>query len=212
LASSPDIIVFVPPERTGPEAENQHFLVVPSHAGIFLAFWTQASVENHPNQRVVMSRSTDQGQNWSKPEIIAGSLIGGPNSRASWGFPFVVPSWGRIYIFWNQQTGAPDAREDTTGALSFRVSEDDGLSWSETRSLTIRKGTISNSAPGALENWIVYQPPIVTSRGVVIAGFTRWASGSKGTEGGLYWTNLTRHACGSPPFPKAATDYRCPIH
>ena len=186
LASNPDFIVFLPPHKTGPEAENQHFLVVPTPKGSFLAFWTQATFENHPDQRIVMSRSFDGGLSWSDPVVLAGDPEGRPGNRASWGFPFVVPGTGRIYIFWNQHIGVTDVREDTTGVLAFRFSDDDGLSWSETYKMPIGKGAISNPDPEAPENWIVYQAPIVTPRGCVMAGFTRWASRATQPRGELF--------------------------
>lgn len=186
LTSKPDIIVFVPPHKTGPEAENQHFLVVPTPSGSFLAFWTQATRENHPDQRVVVSRSVDGGLSWSDPVVLAGDPQGKTGARASWGFPFVVPHTGRVYIFWNQNIGVRDVREDTTGVLTFRFSDDDGLSWSETHTLPIRKGAISNPDPKAPENWIVYQIPIITPRGDVLVGFTRWASRTVQPEGEVF--------------------------
>ena len=186
LASRPDLIVFVPPHGSGPEATNQHFLVVPTPARTFLAFWTQATHENDPDQRVVMSRSTDRGRSWTKPVVLAGDPTGRKERLASWQFPVVVPHTGRVYLFWNQNVGIVDAREDTTGVLAYRWSDDDGLTWSESRTLPIRKSAISASAPWRPENWIVYQCPIVTRSGRVMVGFTRWASREIQPEGGLF--------------------------
>ena len=66
FVSRPDFVVFIPPHESGPQATNQHFLVVPTPARTFLAFWTQATLENDPDQRIVMSRSTDQGRSWRR--------------------------------------------------------------------------------------------------------------------------------------------------
>ena len=133
-----------------------------------------------------MSRSLDKGRSWSGPKVLAGDPTGRPGNWASWGFPFVVPGTGRVYIFWNQYIGVTDMREDTTGILAFRFSDDDGSSWSETYDLPIGKGAISNPNPEAPENWIVYQTPIITPHGDVMAGFTRWASRAIQPDGGLF--------------------------
>ncbi|MCC6442692.1 MAG: exo-alpha-sialidase [Armatimonadetes bacterium] len=180
-----DLTVFRPASDTGPDAENQHFLVAATPKGSFLAFWTQASVENAPDQRVVMSRSLDRGQTWTPPAVLAGDREG-KGHRAQWAFPFVVPYTGRVYVFYNQSTGGRDVREDTTGLLACRFSDDDGLSWSPSFTLPIRKSAVSNPEPESPENWIAYQPPIITSQGAVLVGFTRWASRAVQPEGEVF--------------------------
>lgn len=186
LASNPDFVVYVPHKADHSDGTNQHFLVTPIANGDFLAFWTQATHENDPDQHVAMSRSRDRGRSWSSPIVLAGDPVGKSGRIASWQFPVVVPSTGRIYLFWNQNIGIVDAREDTTGALAYRWSDDHGHTWSEPRELTIGKSAISNPEPGSPENWVVYQCPITTSRGEVIVGFTRWASTKVQKEGGLF--------------------------
>lgn len=185
LASKPDFITFIPSRPQG-EGTNQHFLVVPTPQRTFLAFWTQATHENDPDQHVALSRSTDQGRTWSPPVTLAGDPTGKSGRIASWQFPFVVPHSGRVYLFWNQNIGVVDAREDTTGALAYRWSDDDGLTWSEPRTLTIRKSAISHPDPDVPENWVTYQCPIITGHGDVLVGFTRWASRAVQKEGGLF--------------------------
>jgi len=186
LISNPDLIVFIPSRSDGPNATNQHFLVVPTPQHTFLAFWTQASHENDPDQRVVLSRSENKGKTWSKPIVLAGDPSGKSGRIASWQFPVVAEQLGRVYLFWNQNVGIVDAREDTTGVLAYRWSDDDGLSWSEVHTLPIRKSAISHPDPVVPENWVVYQCPIVTQGGEVMVGFTRWASRKFQAEGGLF--------------------------
>jgi hypothetical protein len=186
LVSRPDFVVFKPSSAGANNGTNQHFLVVPTPERSFLAFWTQASQENDPNQRVVMSRSEDTGRSWSPPVVLAGDPTGVSGRMASWQFPVVVPFTGRVYLFWNQNVGVVDAREDTTGVLSYRWSDDDGRTWSKVCTLPIRKSAISNPDPDIPENWVVYQCPVITSGGEVIVGFTRWASRVKQPEGGLF--------------------------
>ncbi|HOJ53442.1 MAG TPA: exo-alpha-sialidase [Phycisphaerae bacterium] len=186
LASHPDYIVYVPGAPHGPDGSNQHFLVTPTKAGTFLAFWTMSTRENNPDQHVAMSRSEDRGRTWSRPVTVAGGPADAHGRMASWQFPVVVPETGRIYLFWNQNVGITDAREDTTGALAYKWSDDDGRTWSDVHTLQIRKSAISNPEPGSPENWVVYQAPIITSRGEVIVGFTRWTSKTIQPEGGLF--------------------------
>jgi len=186
LASRPDFVTYVPHRLDGSDGTNQHFLVTPVANREFLAFWTQATRENDPDQRVVMSRSRDQGRTWSEPVMLAGDPTAKTGRIASWQFPVVVPDTGRIYLFYNQNIGIVDAREDTTGALAYIWSDDNGHTWSKPLTLTIRKSALSNPEPGSPENWVVYQAPIITSRGEVIVGFTRWASKKVQKEGGLF--------------------------
>lgn len=85
------------------DAENQHLLVTPTRKGTFLAVWTQAAVENAPNQGIVVAMSLDEGITWSESVRIAGRNNGPDyatkqDNQASWGFPFVVPATGRIYV------------------------------------------------------------------------------------------------------------------
>lgn len=186
LLSRPDFVCYIPHDPEGMDATNQHFLVVPTPERTFLAFWTQASEENAPDQRVVMSRSEDQGRTWTAPRVLAGDPSGKTGRLASWQFPVVVPHSGRVYLFWNQNVGVVDAREDTTGALAYRWSDDDGRTWSDPHTVHIRKSAISHPDPAMPENWVVYQCPIITRRGEVMVGFTRWASREVQPEGGLF--------------------------
>ncbi|GMV96175.1 MAG: hypothetical protein AMXMBFR83_05430 [Phycisphaerae bacterium] len=184
--SGPDFVVYHPQTWDGLDSTNEHFLVVPVRSGAFLAFWTQASVENNPDQRIVMSRSLDRGRTWSPPVTLAGDPTGESKRLASWAFPFVVPATGRVYLFWNQNVGIVDAREDTTGTLTYCWSDDEGATWSPRHTLPIRKSAISHPDPKVPENWVTFQCPIITSRKQVLVGFTRWASKAFQPVGGLF--------------------------
>lgn len=171
----PDLRVYIPRDELGSDAENQHFLVVRTNSGAYLAVWTMATRENAPDQRVVVSRSIDNGLTWTEPVTIDGQTDG-DGRRASWGFPFVVPGTGRVYVFYNKNIGVTDSREDTTGVLRFRFSDDDGLTWSSTTfDLPIGDAAIDHPDPSQPKNWIVFQIPVVLGNDVV-TGFTRWAS------------------------------------
>jgi hypothetical protein len=69
--------------------------------------------------------------------------------QASWAFFIEAPALGRIYLFYNKNIGVKDARDDTTGVLRCRYSEDEGRSWSEPHDyLRIRRGAIDHPNPG----------------------------------------------------------------
>ncbi len=172
----PTFVVYSPKTWDGPDATNEHFLVVPARSGAFLAFWTQASEENARDQHIVMMRSKDRGRTWSAPVTVAGDPSGATGRLASWAYPFVVPATGRVYLFWNQNIGIVDAREDTTGALMYCWSDDEGEHWSERHTLRIRHSAISHPDPEAPENFVTYQAPVITRKNEVLVGFTRWAS------------------------------------
>jgi hypothetical protein len=182
--TDPDFRLYVPDDRAGRTAANQHVIVVPTPEGSFVAVWKRASLENDPDQHVVAARSTDRGETWSDPVELDGP---GPSDEpgaglASYPVPVVAPGvrpdgGHRIYCLYNKNVGVEDAREDTTGVLRCRWSDDDGRTWSgETVDLPIDPCAISHPDPEVPENWIVYQPPTVTDDGAVLAGFTHWAS------------------------------------
>jgi len=182
--TDPDFRLYVPDATTGPTASNQHLLVVPTPTDAFVAVWTQATAENDPDQRIVAARSTDRGDTWSAPVEIDGPAPDDDpgTGLASWGVPVLAPNGRgdgghRIYCLYNKNVGIDDAREDTTGVLRCRYSDDDGRSWSDaTVDLPIEPCAISHPDPDVPESWIAYQPPTVTDDGAVLLGFTHWAS------------------------------------
>src|SRR5687768_15903922 len=90
--TEPDMAIYVPETLEGRDAANQHFNVVRTPDGAPLATWTMATYENAPDQRVVTSRSTDDGQTWPAPQILDGAKPGEPEGTglASWQFPIVA--------------------------------------------------------------------------------------------------------------------------
>jgi len=185
----PDLCVYIPQAEFGPDAENQHFLVVPTESGAWLAVWTMATQENHPDQRVVVARSIDKGHTWTRSVVLDGQVAGN-GQRASWGFPFAVPGSRRVYVFYNKNVGITDAREDTTGVLRFRYSDDEGLTWSRAMyDLPIGHAAIDHPDPTRPKNWIVYQRPTILPGERVVAGFTRWSSRAYNPEPDLFKTD-----------------------
>lgn len=192
--TKPDLLVYIPQGAGGPDNTNQHLNVVATPTGAFLATWTSATRESHPDQRVVFSRSTDRGRTWSPPARIDGPAPDDPpgTGLASWQFlivaPGVLPGGGtRIWCFYNKNIGIDDARTADTGVLRGRYSDDDGVSWSEqTYDLPIDPNAISHPDPAVPPTWIVYQNPTVTPEGAVLAGFTRWASNAVDPGVGMF--------------------------
>jgi hypothetical protein len=181
--TEPDLVIYVPADE-GRDETNQHFNVVVTPAGTFVATWTTATREADPDQRVVFSRSTDRGRTWTEPRIIDGARRDDPpgTGMASWQFLVVargvLPEGGtRICCFYNKNLGVDDARAADTGVLRCKWSDNDGDTWSEeTFDYPIEPNAISNPDPSVPPIWIVYQNPGATPEGAVLAGFTRWAS------------------------------------
>lgn len=178
--TNPDMIVYLPKGEDAIDAHNEQFLVVPSLKGSFLAFWTQSSYEGDGVHRVVTSRSEDKGKTWSKPIRIDGP--DGDGRIANWAFPIIVPSTGRIYLFYNKNIGVVDGGRELTGVLKFKYSDDDAHTWQDGGTLPIRRTATSNDDPNVPLNWIVWQTPILDSKGRVFAPFTRSTSRQKQPE------------------------------
>ena len=133
---------------------------------------------------MVFSRSLDRGVTWSGPQALDGpqpdDVLG--TGLASWGFPIVAPNLladggHRVYYIYNKNVGVDDAREDTTGQVRCRFTDDDGLTWSRaTYDFPIAPSAISHPDPTVPPSWIVYQNIFVTPENHVLAPFTRWAS------------------------------------
>ena len=184
LRTRPDIVVYVPDPDVRPGETNQHFNVVATPAGAFLATWTCATHEADPDQRVVFSRSVDRGRTWSSPETIDGAGPDDPSGTGMASWQFLIVARGvlpggrtRIWCFYNKNVGIDDARAADTGVLRCRYSDDDGVTWSrETFDYPIEPNAISSPDPSVPPTWIVYQNPTYLPSGHVLAGFTRWAS------------------------------------
>lgn len=198
MRTHPDIVVYIPQVSAGQDETNQHFNVIATESGAFLATWTSATREADPNQRVLCSRSTDRGRTWSPPQVIDGATPHDPPGvgMASWQFLIeargVLPGGGsRTWCFYNKNVGIDDARAADTGVMRCRWSDDEGVTWSsETRDYKIEPNAISSPDPNVPPTWIVYQNPSTTPERAVLAGFTRWASNAVDPGVGM----LERHS------------------
>lgn len=174
--TSPDLAIYKPGGIDGPDAINQHFLVTTTPGGDWLATWTTASDEGAPDQRVVVARSSDKGKTWSKPQVVAGPEHDGDGIIAEWAFPIMVPSTGRIYMFYHKSIDPREERHDINAAMYVKWSDDDGRTWSkEAADIPIEDAQLDGPNPRHTKNWIVWQLPTVTSWGDVIAGYSRWS-------------------------------------
>ena len=188
--TDPDYIVFIPADDdtpahdTGPRPHgpwdngNTHFIVTTTTTGAFLATWTQAEDAFHGlNAWVVTARSLDRGRTWSRPTVVEAPPDDSGKTPV-WSFPVVVPHSGRVWLFYHRNTGPVDFDRGMTGVLSWRVSDDDGVSWGERHDAVIGRGAIDDPDPAMLSSWVPsgWQAPIVNRRGQVICPMTRWAS------------------------------------
>lgn len=177
-----DFQIYIPESETGEDAANQHLTVLALRNGDLLATWTTGRLEGSASQRVVISRSRDDGKTWSSPECFASAADDG--FIASWSFPFVVSETGRIYMFYHKHRGKVDYHHQWTSQLWYQVSDDDGLTWSRPYThLRIERNGFSHPDPEMDTNFIIYQPPIITARGTVLVGMTHVGTKSLALDG-----------------------------
>ena len=126
--SQPDYIVYVPGSFDGSthDGHNEHFLVFDGPDGSLMAIWTQnINAPNGPvGNRIVFSRSTDEGVTWAPPKHLAGPATPkDPAHMASWAFPMVSKS-GRIYVLFNRNQGNSGWIQMHTGTMEGIYSDD----------------------------------------------------------------------------------------
>jgi len=177
--TNPDFAIYLP---TGyGDRCNQQVVAAATPKGTLIVTFTLASFEAAPDQRVAVVRSTDEGQSWSFPLVLDGQGVDregrGDGLRAQYSFPFVVPSTGRIYVFYSKNRGQNQVRPDTTAVLTFAYSDDDGISWERGPVIPLPRCEWSHPDPRADPNWISIYAPILTRAGTVICGAGRYKAG-----------------------------------
>jgi len=187
-ASQPDFVIYMPSGPREEDSSNQMVLVVPTPKKTFVAVWTQAKQENNSNQKVVVSRSMDFGKTWSIPYRIDGEENGNGYS-AQYGVPIIVPSTGRLYVFYTKNIGIIDSYRQHTGELWFRYSDDDGLSWSNAYSIELRRVALDHPDNKIPPNWWFSSAPTILGN-TVIVGMTRLESFYGYTSREVYKKNV----------------------
>lgn len=177
--TQPTYIIYLPKGTDTRDAENQHLHVVILPGGRLFATWTMATHENAPDQRVVYATSDDEGRSWSEPKALDGASPDDPpgTGLASWSFPIIVRDTGRVIVGYNKNIGVTDARDDTTGVMRIRVSDDHAETWSDPVDVPFARSPLDSPDPCIPPNWILANPVQIDHDGVPFAGFTRWAGG-----------------------------------
>jgi len=175
--SDPDVVVYLPKEGDLNDGDNEHFLVFHApKSDELLAMWTQSTCEGRGDNHLVLARSED-GENWSAPELIVGPRKGEEKLQASWGFP-VVAAQGRIYCFYTKEVILPDGSRSgcAIGPLGCHYSDDNGHSWTEGADIFLPKNEYDHPDAGIPAGFIVWQKPDRDSKGRWLAGYSQGVS------------------------------------
>lgn len=182
LRTNPDIVVFEPVCEDQSDQENQVIQVAAAPNGDWIAVWTTGHHENHPNQRILTSRSTDKGKTWTRPVMVDGAATPSEDGSemASWAWLFPVPGLNRLYVFYQKNIGITDAREDTTGPVRYRISEDWGKTWSrqywDIDYEMMGHFAIDHPDPAQPRNWFGFQTMERCSDGTALLALSRVSS------------------------------------
>lgn len=169
--NKPDYVVYIPKQprdrnKHNPALPGDHFndhfhvLYKESNKTLF-AFWTRASRECDIDQHIAFSKSTDLGNTWTTPTILAGS----PNKKnpglmASWQQPMISKS-GRIYCLWNQQVTNFGPGGPLGGRMFGIFSDDDGETWSPPKLVPMNvRMDADNPNPLLPPCWCIWQRPL----------------------------------------------------
>ena len=126
LRTSPDYVAYVPRGGAANDWTNQHFLVV-RRRGAGRSWrcgrWRRSRASR--TSAWCSRAATTPGLTWSEPRVVDGPS-GDDGRIASWGFPVLAPELRRVYVFYTKNIGVVDVREDTTGLLAYKYSDDEG--------------------------------------------------------------------------------------
>ena len=176
--TEPDYVVYVPSslDHAANDRGNEHFLVFDGPDGSLMTTWTQAwvSMEKGNVNRIVFSRSEDEGGTWSPPVLVAGPRDrDDPAHMASWGFPMVSRS-GRIYAIYNQNRGVKGWILFHTGTMAGTYSDDGGRTWAEPQEIPMPRSPYDDPEGEIPPEWIVWQRPMRDLAGGYFAGYSHW--------------------------------------
>jgi len=182
--SRPDYVVFVPGHWDGSthDSHNEHFLVFDGPDGSLMAIWTQSIVQPGPKNRIVFSRSDDDGRTWAPPSHVVGPRTPDDKTHmASWAFPMVSRS-GRIYVIYNQNQGTAGWIKMHTGTMNGVYSDDAGKSWSTPQTIPMPKSPYDDPEGKVPAEWIVWQIPMRDLDGRFFIGYTHWLNPARATR------------------------------
>lgn len=173
--SNPLSAIYLPTKSSRRDRCNQQVVGIVTKSGAYVVTWTMASAESKPDQRVVISRSADQGTTWSPVVAIDGDAEGN-RGAASYSWLFQVPTSGRIYCFYlKNDPSVITVRRDITGWLKWRYSDDDGVTWRRTKArFDMGRGEWTASDPAVPTSFIGIYAPHVTTWGNVLFSFARY--------------------------------------
>jgi len=186
--SEPLSAIYLPTTDSRNDRCNQQVVGIVTKAGSYVVTWTMASEEGKPDQRVVVSRSTDEGATWSQPIRLDGHAQEDPGA-ASYGWLFQAPESGRIYCFYlKNDPRVVTVRRDITGWLRWQYSDDDGVTWRRVGArFDMGRGEWTPDDRGVPTSWIGIYSPHVTSRGDVLFSFARYGLKKSGGRGYGNW-------------------------
>lgn len=183
LRSHPDFVVYRPRENGKfNDGDNEHFLVTKSpQSNMLLAFWTQGYAEAYGDNHIMMSRSSNHGTDWSQPQFITGTTLGGNETQASWAVP-VCSSSGRIYLLYTKSDAGTIC--GLSGTMGVMQSDNEGQNWIHGPDVEIPTTRIhpedENSPVTGV--FIPWQLPIRDSKGRQILPYSMW----KNNRGGCF--------------------------
>jgi hypothetical protein len=186
LRSKPDYVVYVPGSYDGStsDSHNEHFLIFDAPDNSLMAVWTQsAGGPGRQQNRIMLSRSDDDGVSWSPPKRLVGPAgPEDPPNMASWAFPMVSKS-GRIYVLYNQNQGNSGWIKMHTGTMDGVYSDDNGSTWSKPQTVPMPRSPYDDADTNIPPEWIVWQNPMRDLRGRSFVGYTRWVAEAKARYG-----------------------------
>lgn len=188
--SDPLSAIYLPTQSSKNDRCNQQVVGIVTKAGSYLVTWTMASEESKPDQRVAISRSSDEGKTWSKVRLIAADSASHPGA-ASYSWLFQVPKTGRIYCFYlKNDPSVITVRRDITGWLKWQYSDDDGVTWHRVAAkFDMGRGEWTSDDSNVPTSFIGIYAPHTTSWGDVLFSFARY--GLKNQGGRAYGNWMT---------------------
>lgn len=183
LRTKPDYITYVPGsfDYSTNDSHNEHFLVFDGPDKSLMTIWTQAVCrsKNGNRNRIVFSRSGDQGRTWAAPKHLAGPQTCDDSTKiASWAFPMVSDS-GRIYVLFSRNTGVKGWIYFHTGIMEGIYSDDNGVTWSDPQQVPMERSIYDDPEGKIPSEWIVWQVPGKDLKGNYFVGYTRWVNPKK---------------------------------